>query len=87
MASIFDLFKRIEKKSSSPVGSPEFIIAGLGNPGAEYDKTRHNAGFMALDVICSKLGVECRTLKFKAMTCLCEINCKKVILMKIMMMI
>ena len=82
MASIFDLFRRIEKKETSPTGSPEFIIAGLGNPGAEYENTRHNAGFMALDVICSHFGVECRSAKFKALTCLCEIGGRKVLLMK-----
>ena len=27
------------------------LIAGLGNPGAEYARNRHNAGFMAVDVI------------------------------------
>ncbi|MBU2025138.1 MAG: aminoacyl-tRNA hydrolase [Patescibacteria group bacterium] len=35
----------------------DFIITGLGNPGKEYEKTRHNAGFMALDKIAAKLGI------------------------------
>lgn len=33
------------------------ILAGLGNPGREYDGTRHNAGFAVLDLIASRLGV------------------------------
>ena len=66
MSNIFDLFKKIEKKESAlPI---THIIAGLGNPGAEYAKTRHNAGFMAIDFIASRYGAKIDRLKFKALT-------------------
>ena len=55
MSNIFDLFKKIETQSSSEPVS--FIIAGLGNPGAKYEKTRHNAGFIAIDRIAEKYGI------------------------------
>lgn len=34
-----------------------YIIVGLGNPGREYEKTRHNAGYMAADALAEKLGI------------------------------
>ena len=58
MADIFDLFKQIAKKESTPTAAPTHIIVGLGNPGKEYEKTRHNAGFMALDYLSAKLGTD-----------------------------
>lgn len=82
MASIFDLFKKIEKSDAPKSGPCEYIIAGLGNPGKEYSRTRHNAGFMALDFICRDKGVECITSKFKSLTCEATICDKKVLLMK-----
>ena len=52
MANIFDLFKKIESKSNSlPI---THIVVGLGNVGSQYEKTRHNAGFMAVDALAEK---------------------------------
>ena len=34
-----------------------YIIAGLGNPSKEYEKTRHNAGFDTIDLLADKLGI------------------------------
>ena len=67
MANIFDLFKKIEKKEESAGGTPEYIVAGLGNPDAKYHQTRHNAGFMALDYIYEKLSVTGERSKFKSL--------------------
>ena len=35
---------------------PSLVIFGLGNPGAQYERTRHNAGYLALDVLSKEFG-------------------------------
>jgi aminoacyl-tRNA hydrolase len=79
--SIQDLFKKIET-ARVPAGKPEYIVAGLGNPGREYAETRHNAGFMALDFIAAKLGVKTDRAKFDALCGNAGIGGKSVLLMK-----
>lgn len=59
-----------------------FIIAGLGNPGREYEQTRHNVGFIAANAIAEKHGVKIDRLKFNALTASCMIGTEKVLLMK-----
>lgn len=59
-----------------------YIIVGLGNPGKKYDNTRHNAGFMALDVLSGEYGEPINRLKFKSLTATCVINEKKCLLLK-----
>lgn len=79
--SIFDKFKLIEKKSV-PSGPAEYIIAGLGNPGEQYEFTRHNAGFMVMDTLAERLNVSIKRLKFKSLVADAEISGKRCLLMK-----
>ena len=59
-----------------------FVIAGLGNPGLCYRKTRHNIGFMALDVIAERIGVKIKDKKFSGLLGEGELNGERVILVK-----
>ena len=60
----------------------DYIVVGLGNPGKQYDKTRHNIGFEAIDYICSKFFVTLKKLKFSSLNEKCIIKNKNVLLMK-----
>lgn len=80
MSNIFDLFKQIEKKpDTAPVS---FIIAGLGNIGKQYERTRHNAGFLAIDYIADKLGVKIDRVKFHSTVAEASVGGVRVLLMK-----
>ena len=81
--SIFDIFDQLNKnKAPEPAGPVEYIIAGLGNPGAEYENTRHNAGFMTVDTLAAKHGFEIKRLKFKSLTADVSIGGKRCLVMK-----
>lgn len=58
------------------------IIAGLGNPGTEYAKTRHNAGFMLMDALAERLGEDSWREKYDALVLESRIGAEKVLLVK-----
>lgn len=70
-----------KKTASASGGSIEYIIAGLGNPGREYENTRHNAGFIALTHLADKHRCKVNRVKFKSRTGECVIGGHRCLLM------
>ena len=66
------------KKSSGD----NWLIVGLGNPGREYEKTRHNCGFRALDILADQLGTKVDKLKFQGLYAQVNYEGRKVFLLK-----
>ena len=59
-----------------------YLIVGLGNPGSKYEKTRHNVGFVTVDVLAGRLGIKVNKLKFKSLIGEGNIGSEKVVLIK-----
>lgn len=70
------------KKTAAQCGAVEYIVAGLGNPGRQYENTRHNAGFIALDKLADKYNCNVSKMKYKALIGDCTIAGKRTLLMK-----
>jgi len=62
--------------------SEAWLIVGLGNPGREYEKTRHNCGFRAIDVLAQKLGCKVDKAKFQGLYGQASYNGVKLLLLK-----
>ena len=59
-----------------------YIIVGLGNPGKQYENTRHNMGFLAVDLLAEKYNIDVNKIKFKALVGEGRIAGQKVLLVK-----
>lgn len=60
----------------------DFLIVGLGNPGKQYENTRHNAGFICIDILAEKYGIKINKLKFKSLMGEGRIEGKRCLLLK-----
>lgn len=60
----------------------DLLLVGLGNPGLQYEKTRHNAGFTVVDAFCEKHSVSLNKNKFKALFGDCTVQGKRVLVAK-----
>lgn len=72
----------LNKKKQLNNGGYDFIIAGLGNPGAKYEMTRHNAGFLAIDLFANKENLKINKLKFHSLVGNVKIGGNKCLVMK-----
>lgn len=83
MSNIFDLFQLIEKKKEPAEVLPvSALVVGLGNPGKEYMKNRHNAGFLCAEFLAMRLGAMFNKAKFKSVYADVTKNGKRFLIMK-----
>ena len=73
------LLNKLKKQNN---GAYDFIIAGLGNPGPKYEMTRHNAGFLAMDLLAIEEGFDIKRLKHHALVADIQLEGKRCLVMK-----
>jgi PTH1 family peptidyl-tRNA hydrolase len=78
---IFEIFKKIGGEEK-PRGKITYIIVGLGNPGVQYENTRHNVGFAAIDKIAARAGISFSKMKWNSYVSEAVINGVRTILIK-----
>lgn len=80
---IFEKLKALSKTYGTDNSvKPEYIIVGLGNPGIQYENTRHNAGFLAVDALAKKYDISVNSHKFKSLVGTANIGGKSCLVMK-----
>ena len=72
----------IFKRNKEYGGTYDFMIVGLGNPGKQYEITRHNVGFITIDLMSEKYGIKVNKLKFKSLMGEARIGGKRCLILK-----
>jgi len=60
---------RLFRRDESPAETDARLVIGLGNPGLQYEQTRHNAGFLVLDALAERHGLRFGKSKNRALVC------------------
>ena len=63
-------------------GAVDWLIVGLGNPGQKYEHTRHNMGFLTVDLLAEQLNVKLNKVKFKSAYNIIRFGGQKCLVMK-----
>ena len=63
-------------------GGVDWLLVGLGNPGDQYENTRHNVGFMVIEELADRANVPVQKLKYRALTNTVTVGGQKVLIMK-----
>jgi PTH1 family peptidyl-tRNA hydrolase len=71
-----------KKSDSQKPSSIEWVVAGLGNPGDEYARSRHNSGFMTIDRIAKAKSAKLSRRKFKGLIAEITLGGKTALLVK-----
>lgn len=78
-----EIFAKLKaSRKPEPTGAVEWLIAGLGNPGREYEATRHNVGFITLDRFAEREKFDIKKIKFKSLIADTMVEGKRCIVMK-----
>ena len=72
----------LDPMGGNAMAAPEFLVVGLGNPGERYASTRHNAGFIAMDYIAIREGLDFSRIRFRGLTAEKDIDSHRVLFLK-----